>query len=64
MPPFPDFAVRQLQRSDVPLMGAMMTVFGDAFKETDTYKMVRLCPEARCGGKNSGLPTFLTSNGC
>jgi aminoglycoside 3-N-acetyltransferase I len=37
MPPFPDFAVRQLQRSDVPLMGAMMTVFGDAFKEADTY---------------------------
>jgi aminoglycoside 3-N-acetyltransferase I len=37
MPPFPNFAVRQLQRSDVPLMGAMMTVFGDAFKEADTY---------------------------
>ena len=41
-----------------------MTVFGDAFKKADTYKMVRLCPEARCGGKNSELPTFLTSNGC
>ena len=37
MAPFPDFAVRQLQRSDVPLMGSMMTVFGDAFKEADTY---------------------------
>ena len=37
MPPFPDFVVRQLQRSDVPIMGAMMTVFGDAFKEADTY---------------------------
>jgi aminoglycoside 3-N-acetyltransferase I len=37
MPHFPDFTVRQLQRSDVPLMGAMMTVFGDAFKEADTY---------------------------
>ena len=53
MPLFTDFAVRQLQRSDVPLMGAMMTVFADAFKEADTYKMVRLFPEARCGGKNS-----------
>ena len=37
MAPFPDFAVRQLQRSDVPLMGSMMTMFGDAFKEADTY---------------------------
>jgi aminoglycoside 3-N-acetyltransferase I len=34
---FLDFAIRQLQRSDVPLMGSMMNVFGDAFKETDTY---------------------------
>jgi aminoglycoside 3-N-acetyltransferase I len=37
MPPFPDFAVRQLQRSDIPLMGDLMTVFGDEFKEADTY---------------------------
>ena len=37
MAPFPDFAVRQLQRSDVPLVRSMMTVFGDAFKEADTY---------------------------
>lgn len=37
MPSFADFAVRQLQRSDVPLMRAMMTVFGEAFKEAETY---------------------------
>lgn len=37
MPSFPDFEVRQLQRSDVPLMRAMMAVFGEAFKETETY---------------------------
>jgi len=37
MAPFPDFAVRQLQPSDVPMVRSMMTVFGDAFKEADTY---------------------------
>jgi len=37
MAPFPDFVVRQLQRGDAPLMSSMMTVFGEAFKEADTY---------------------------
>lgn len=37
MPPSADIAIRQLQRTDVPLMGGMLTVFGDAFKEADTY---------------------------
>jgi aminoglycoside 3-N-acetyltransferase I len=37
MAPSPDFAVRQLRCSDVPLMGSMMTVFGEAFNEMDTY---------------------------
>ena len=37
MLPFRDFAVRQLQRNDGPFMRALMTVFGDAFKETETY---------------------------
>ena len=34
---FPDFTVHQLQRSDLSLMSSMMTVFGEAFKEVDTY---------------------------
>ena len=37
MPPFRDFGVRQLQRNDVRLMRALMAVFGEAFKEADTY---------------------------
>ena len=33
----PDFTVCQLQRGDGPLMRSMMAMFGDAFKEADTY---------------------------
>ena len=37
MAPSADFTVRKLQPGDVMLMDAMMTVFGEAFNEVDTY---------------------------
>lgn len=37
----PDFTVRQLNPNDFALMEAMMTVFGEAFHEVDTYTGVR-----------------------
>ena len=37
MASLPDFSVHQLQPSDLPLMRSMMTLFGEAFKEVDTY---------------------------
>ena len=33
----PDFAVCQLQRGDVQFMRSMIAMFGDAFKDADTY---------------------------
>ncbi len=37
----PDFTVRQLEPNDVALIEAMMTVFGEAFNEVDTYTGAR-----------------------
>jgi aminoglycoside 3-N-acetyltransferase I len=45
MAPSADFTVRKLQPSDVTLIDAMMTVFGEAFNEVDTYTGAR--PSAR-----------------
>ena len=36
-----DFTVRQLEPNDVALMEAVMTVFGEAFNEVDTYTGAR-----------------------
>lgn len=36
-----DFTVRQLEPGDAALMEAMMTVFGEAFNEMDTYTGAR-----------------------
>jgi aminoglycoside 3-N-acetyltransferase I len=41
MAPTADYMVRQLQASDVTLMNAMMTAFGKAFNEGDTYTGAR-----------------------
>jgi aminoglycoside 3-N-acetyltransferase I len=41
MAPSADFTVRKLQPSDVTLMNAMVTVFGEAFNEVDTYTGAR-----------------------
>ena len=36
-----DFTVRQLEPNDVALVQAMMTVFGQAFNDVDTYTGTR-----------------------
>jgi len=41
MAPSAEFTVRKLQPCDVTLMNAMMTVFGEAFDEADTYTGAR-----------------------
>jgi aminoglycoside 3-N-acetyltransferase I len=41
MVPSPDFTVRQLEPNDFALMEAMMTVFGEAFNDLDTYTGAR-----------------------
>jgi aminoglycoside 3-N-acetyltransferase I len=33
----PDIDIRRLTRADVPLMRALLTAFGEAFDDTDTY---------------------------
>ena len=41
MPPSSSFTIRQLTPDDVDLMGAMLSMFGDAFDEHDTYSGAR-----------------------
>lgn len=37
MPPSADFAIKRLSRDDAPLMDALLTMFGEAFEDTETY---------------------------
>ena len=41
MAPCTEFTVRQLEPGEVALMEAMMTVFGEAFNDVDTYNVAR-----------------------
>jgi hypothetical protein len=52
MAPSGDFTVGKLQPSDVTLMDAMMTVFGEAFNDVDTY--TGLVPDAAPAVSPSG----------
>jgi aminoglycoside 3-N-acetyltransferase I len=45
MSPPTSFSIRQLARDDVALMEAMMTMFGEAFGEVETYTEARPRPD-------------------